>query len=300
MNIKDLEYLIAIAKYRHFGKAAASIPISQPTLSMQLKKLEQDLGVELIQRNTKLLGLTDAGQAILEKAHLVIDAIHEIETIAKEKTDPLAATLRIGIFPTLAPYFLALFVTPLRKKFPKLRLVFIEEKSADLLRKLEDNLIDAAFLSSENLPAQLTEMELFSEPFYVAAHADHQLAKKKTRIRQQELNGQEMILLEEGHCLRDQVLSICKAAKGRENLEISTTSLETIKQIISSSGGMTLMPALAIDSRYTNICYRGFADPKPTRQISLVFKRNFRNLGLLEEIAAVVVVAVRKKLANTN
>ena len=232
MNLRDLRYFIALAETRHFGRAAEACFVSQPTLSTQLKKLEEELGVTLFERAPRNILLTPAGEQILRHAKLALSHVSTMQEIAKHTKDPESASIRLGIFPTLAPYLLPHVVPKLRKRFPNLELLLIEEKTEILIQQLRDGRIDAAILAEPLIEEQFESMHLFTEPFVLALPENHPLSKQRT-LGLGELEQQHLLLLEDGHCLRDQALEVCALSGASEKEGFRATSLETLRQMVA-------------------------------------------------------------------
>lgn len=286
MNIRDLKYLIALADHNHFGKAADACFVSQPALSMQIKKLEEELGVKLLERTNKSVLLTDSGISIVEKARQVLHHVNDMREIAASAKDPYSGELKMGIFPTLAPYLLPHIIPQLSKMFPKLSLYLVEEPTALLVEKLKQGKLHAAFLASPVSEINFKNAPLFEEEFLLAVPNAHSLSKRKI-IKQEELSNKELLLLDEGHCLREQALSVCQMVNASENQSFRATGLETLRYMVASGVGITLIPKLAC-SPGNNISYIPFASPKPTRSIALFWRASSVKQIVLQEIANVV------------
>jgi LysR family hydrogen peroxide-inducible transcriptional activator len=267
MNIKDLKYLVALADHNHFGKAAEACFVSQPALSMQIKKLEESLGVKLLERSNKSVRLTDNGFTISERARLILNQVKEMCDVAKLAQDPFSGELRLGVFPTLGPYLLPLIIPQLSKAYPKLSIYLVEGHSAHLIEKIKRGELHAAFLAAPVVDNSFAHELLFTEEFMVAVANSHVLAKQK-KIKQQDLDKQQLLLLEEGHCLREQALALCSAMKNVEHMSFRATSLETLRHMVSAGVGITLMPRLACTASQV-ISYIPFAKPKPSRSVGL-------------------------------
>jgi LysR family hydrogen peroxide-inducible transcriptional activator len=275
MNLRDLKYFIALAETRHFGQAAARSFVSQPTLSGQIKKLEDDLGVALFERTKKSVTLTALGEALLPHARRTVEEADVLVQLARTAQDPMAGALRVGAIPTLGPYLLPHLLPAIRKTYPKLRLLLSESLTAQLLEALHRHTLDAALLALPVAQQGLETMELFREPFDLALPAGHHLAKKK-RAQLQDLADENLLLLAEGHCLRDQALEVCGTARRESREEVQATSLETLRQMVAAGIGCTLLPRLATlggarpDKRLIEL--RSFAAPEPARLIGLVWR----------------------------
>jgi len=287
MNLRDLKYLVAVAEYLHFGKAAEACFVSQPTLSMQLKKLEDTLGVVLVERGGKQVMLTAAGVEIAEKAKEILAQADQLVSLAKESRDPLGGELRLGAFPTLAPYFFPLIVPKINAAFPKLKLLLVEEKTNFLLAQLKAGKLDAAFIAAPVEEAGMDTKSLFSEAFLLAVPRGHKLAAKKT-VTPEDVAAQPLLLLDEGHCLRDQALALCQRVGAKETDNFRATSLETLRQMVASGVAVTLMPQLAVGKKQPEIVYIPFQDQPFKRKIMLCTRSHFPRKALIEKLASLI------------
>ena len=298
MNIRDLKYLVAVAEFKHFGHAAEACHVSQPTLSTQLKKLEETLGVVLIERTNRQVLLSGVGEKIVLQAKRVLNEVDELMRIADQHGDPFGGDLRLGIIPTVAPYLLARVLGPIRKRFPKLRIQLNEGQTVDISARLKLGELDAIILALPLLDDQSEVRTLYKEPFYFTLSTQHPLAGKK-QIAIKDLAGERMLLLEDGHCLRDQALSVCDSAGVVENTNFRATSLETLRQMVCANVGTTLMPELAL-TRTAGLRYIPFehaARPAaPHREIGLCWRRASSRGELLEEMTKVLRTAVGEVL----
>lgn len=283
MNIRDLQYLVALIDHRHFGKAADACFVSQPALSMQIKKLEQHLGVQLLERTNKSVMMTPIGAELGEHARQVIRQVDTMRDIARSAADPFGGELKLGIFPTLAPYLLPQIMPTLSGAFPRLSLFLLEEKTEHLLDKLRHGKIDAALLALPIEENNFTTLPLFSEEFLLAVPEGHKFAKKKT-IAQTELKDEQLLLLEDGHCLREQALSFCYRLRAKENQNFRATSLETLRHMVAAGVGMTLMPKYACKNN-DGIAYIKFKAPQPAREIGMVWRNSAARQQALRDIA---------------
>ena len=271
MNLRDLRYLIALADLRHFGRAAEACHVSQPTLSTQVRKLEEELGVALVERAPRQVMLTAAGRDIVERARRVLADVEQMRETARRAADPEAGTVRLGIFPTLGPYLLPHVVPGVRARFPRLELLLVEEKTELLLAMLRDGRLDAALLA---LPLHEDWLEcefLFEEPFMLAVPAGHALAAR--------------------HDLRDQALEVCALAGAGEKEGFRATSLETLRQMVAAGVGITLLPMLAIKppvSSSPDLKLVDFRAPAPSRRVAMVWRRSSAMAGFLQQLAAVL------------
>jgi LysR family transcriptional regulator, hydrogen peroxide-inducible genes activator len=289
MNLRDLRYLVALAEHRHFGRAAEACFVSQPTLSTQIKKIEEELGVLLVERAPRNVMLTPAGAEIAQRARVVLNEVEQIRTIARRSLDPEAGTLKLGIFPTLGPYLLPHVVPLLRQRFPRMELLLTEEKTELLLQQLHEGRIDAAVLALPLHEEQLHAEPLFEEPFVLAVPAGHALAGRGP-LRLADIADERLLLLDEGHCLREQALGVCQLAGASEKDGFRATSLETLRQMVSAGVGVTLLPLLAVQPpvpRSPSLALLPFAEP-PRRQIALVWRRSSAHGEFLGKVADVL------------
>jgi LysR family hydrogen peroxide-inducible transcriptional activator len=291
VNLRDLRYLVAVADERHFGRAADACFVSQPTLSTQIRKLERELGVELVERNPRHVALTGIGERVVERARAVIREVDGIVDDARQSQDPATGTLRLGLFPTLAPYLLPHVVPEVHRRFPDLELLLVEEKSEVLHQQVRDGSLDAVLLARPVHDEQLHEQFLFEEPFVLAVPAGHPLAAVGEPIPTSVLAGEQLLLLEEGHCLRDQALSVCQLAGGGERRGFRATSLETLRQMVAAGVGMTLLPELATVPPIApsqDVVLVPFVDPVPRREIALYWRRSSAFRDFLPDLADVI------------
>ncbi|MGB5486000.1 MAG: LysR substrate-binding domain-containing protein [Lysobacterales bacterium] len=287
MNFRALKYFVKLAELKHFSKAANACFVSQPTLSTQIRKLEDELGVSLVERAPRHIMLTPIGEDIAHRAKHVLRDIEHIKDAARRSKDPETGTIKLGIFPTLAPYLLPHVIPNIRKQYPDLRLQLAEEKTEDILNMLDQGRLDAGLLA---LPIEEHGMEmeiLFEEPFVTAMPASHPLTEKQT-ISIEDLEGEELLLLEEGHCLRQQALAVCALAGAHERVDFHATSMETLRQMVATNAGVTLMPVLSVKppvASTDNIVLRPFVSPAPSRTIALVWRSSSPLGGFLRKLA---------------
>ena len=289
MNLRDLRYFVALAEYRHFGRAAQASFVSQPTLSTQIRKLEEELGVALVERTPRKILLTEAGKEIAQRARDVLTEIDQIKAIARRTIDPESGTLRLGIFPTLGPYLLPHVVPRISARFPRLELLLIEEKTELLLKQLREGRLDTVVLALPVHDDQLHAEFLFDEPFVLAVPEQHALARRKT-LRMADLADQSLLLLEDGHCLRDQALEVCELSGAGEKAGFRATSLETLRQMVAANVGITLLPTLAVKppvARSDNIRLVQFRGDAPSRRIAMLWRKSSALAPFLKKIAQV-------------
>lgn len=289
MNIRDLRYLVALAEHRHFGHAAEACFVSQPTLSTQIKKLEEELGVALVERAPRRVMLTPVGRDIAERARAILDQVDQLRQAAQRSRDPEAGTVRLGLFPTLGPYLLPHVVPLLRQRFPQLELLLVEEKTEVILAQLREGRLDAGVLALPVHDDQLHVEALFKEPFVLAVPEHHALADRAS-LDLDDLAEESLLLLEDGHCLRDQALDVCRLAGAGEKTGFRATSLETLRQMVAANVGITLLPSLAVKPPVPpsgNIRLVPFTGRAPSRQIAMVWRRSSAMSDFLGKLAGV-------------
>jgi len=300
MNLRDLKYIIAVAETRHFGKAAERCFVSQPTLSGQIRKLEDELGVAIFERTNRSVEITPVGEEIVTHARQMMEQADAIVQLAQARHDPLAGPLRIGAIPTLSPYLMPLILEPLKKQLPQIKLVLSEELTDTLLKRLRNHEIDAALLATPQNDADLEVMPLFDEPFWVAYPRKHDFYAKD-RIGLRDLRNQNLLLLAEGHCLADQAMDVCRIKERQtrgELADLRAASLETLIQLVGAGYGITLVPALALRASWmsgSGVVAQALAMGDASRRVSLVFRRSFPRHAALEALAGIIVA----RLPNT-
>jgi LysR family hydrogen peroxide-inducible transcriptional activator len=290
IKLKDLRYLVAVADTGHFGKAAERCFVSQPTLSAQLKKLEDYLGVPLIERQPRGAILTPAGTEIVARARRIIEASDEVVEIARSHKDPLAGRLRVAFLPTIGPYLLPIVVPKLRKALPRLELMLYEYQTAPMLDKLRAGELDLGILALPIDIDGLATRTLYDEPFVVAAPAHHPLAERK-QIRVEDLSGVTLLLLEDGHCLRDQALDVCNRIDAEEKQDFRATSIETLRQMVAAGAGVTLLPELATRGSHAaprGLVLRPFAKPQPSRRIGAIWRKSSARQAAIQMVSDVI------------
>ncbi|PZN29337.1 MAG: DNA-binding transcriptional regulator OxyR [Proteobacteria bacterium] len=297
MNLRDLRYLVALADTRHFGKAAERCYVSQPTLSAQIKKLEEYLGVQLIERQPRRVALTETGAKIVAIARRILEDSDEIVAIARNEHDPLAGKLKLALIPTVGPYLLPLVTRKLRKQLPRLKLMLYEHQTEQLLEKLRGGDLDLGILA---LPVPLEGLEcreLYEEDFTLALPPGHALTKK-AHVKLDDLSGETLLLLEDGHCLRDQALEVCSRVDAKESEDYRATSLETLRQMVAAGLGVTLLPELATSGPFGSgqaIVVRPFSRPVPSRTIGAVWRRGSARVAAIDAVCDIVRAGVPKR-----
>lgn len=292
MTLQELRYLVALADKGHFVRAAAACNVGQPTLSTQLRKLEDDLGVTLFERNKHRIRVTPIGEAIVERARSALGVVEEIRQLAQREKDPLGGPLRLGLIPSLGPYLMPHLLPALRDSAAELHLFLREDLTVNLLERLRQGALDALLLALPVRGDDLEEMALFREAFVVALPKGHALARQR-RIREADLRDQNVLLLEEGHCMRDQALAICGSTPSHQREELKATSIETLRQMVAAGVGCTLLPQLAAAPGVGSIGngmvqLRPFEAPEPTRTIGLVWRHRYPREATLRALAGLI------------
>lgn len=288
MTLAELRYLVAVADLSHFGRAAERCRITQPTLSAQLKKLEDNLGIPLVERTTRFVTLTPIGAEVVMHARRILEEADQIAELVRHRHGALTSVLRVGIIPTLSPYILPLLLERLHGQFPGLRLVLREDLTANLTAALEAYELDVLLLALPEQSPSYHSMPLFVEPFYFACAPDHKLSNRST-VTAAELKGERLLLLDEGHCLRDQALEVCgdQPSEGRApGDDFRATSLETVSEMVAAGLGCTLLPALAVPHltvRHLNLQVRPMTSAGANRRIGLLWRSSFPRGEDMEE-----------------
>lgn len=291
MNLRDFEYLIALDEFRHFGQAAQSCEVSQPTLSTQLKKLEDELGTPLIERSGRNVQLTRVGQEVVARARKVVEQVAEMRSIARHASDPRSGEIRVGCFPTLNPYLLPHAMPALKKSLPSLSVLVVEEKTQTLEDMLDRGELDAIIVGTPVVRSGIDVLPLFREDFLFAGPAHDPEMSSDDKLLVSDLEGEELLLLSEGHCLRDQALQVCKTSKASEQVNYRATSLETLRHMVVSGAGYTLMPKLAVTPPVTpnpGLVLKEFADPAPHRDVMLAWRSGSVYREVFPQFAEVV------------
>jgi len=301
MNLRDLRYLVALADVLHFGKAAEACHVSQPTLSTQIKKLEDELGVALVERAPRHVMLTPAGRDIATRARRVLAEVDQMRETARRTSDPEAGSVRLGLFPTLGPYLLPHVVPRIRARFPRLELLLVEEKTEAVLHMLRDGKLDAAVLAMPLHEDWLETEFLFEEPFLLALPRERAAEFPEGIVQLDDLRDQQVLLLEEGHCMRTQALSLCALGGASERRGFRATSLETLRQMVAANVGMTLLPQLSVMPPVAvndHLLLRRFAEPQPKRQIGLLWRKSDAREPLMQTLAEILVDSARQVLGD--
>jgi LysR family hydrogen peroxide-inducible transcriptional activator len=285
ITLTQLEYIVAVDTYRHFGKAAEHCFITQPTLSMQIKKLEEDLEIIIFDRSKQPLIPTDVGQRIIEQARVVLKQSDEINNIVKDHKNQVSGLLRVGIIPTLAPYLLPVFIGKYKKKYPNIFIKVVEQTTENIVELLNKDLIDVGILVTPLKEDKINEKPIFYEEMLIYANESHKLHKQK-EITLHDIATPEIWLLSDGHCFRDQVINLCSflgTTDSKLPFHFEAGSLETLMNIVDREGGITLIPELAKNGMYPQRLknVKSFTNFKPLREVSLVYSRHFAKHKLI-------------------
>ena len=290
ITLVQLEYIVAVDTYRHFATAAEKCFVTQPTLSMQVKKLESDLGIKIFDRSKQPVIPTDAGAEIILQARNILREVEQINDTVQQHKQTISGHLKIGIIPTLAPYLLPLFIGKIARNKPELHLHVQELVTEEIIQSLKKDLLDVGILVTPLNESGLTEDPLFYEEIKVYTNPDYPFAKQK-EIKLEDISSPDIWLLNHGHCFRYQMVNLCSfqlAHKSSLPFEYESGSIETLKKIVDNEGGFTLMPELALRdlSPKKGACVKSFQNINPIREVSLVYTRNFakrRIIGFLKE-----------------
>lgn len=306
ITLTQLSYIVAVSQTQNFGLAAKACFISQPTLSMQIQKLEADLEVTLFDRSKKPVELTAIGKQIVEQAQIVLQEAFRIEEIIKAERGEISGDFKLGIIPTLAPYLLPLFLENFTTRHPGVNLIVEELQTRQIIEKLREDEIDAGLLVTPLNINGIVERPVFHEPFMVYLAPNHPLLSH-TRVSDKDLSLDDIWLLNEGHCFRDQAIAICKKARGKgikhKNLIFESGNLETLKRLVDKKFGYTLLPSLAIlgmPAREQREKVRQFKSPAPTREVSLVYSRAFLKKSIIEALYNEIDSSLPNKLKKSK
>ena len=303
ITLTQLEYIVAIDEYRHFATAAEKCFVTQPTLSMQIKKLEDELGVNIFDRSRQPVVPTDLGAKLIEQARMTLSATQRIKEIIQEEQQEVEGTLKIGIIPTLAPYLLPVFIGPYIRKYPAVKVEVEELVSEEIIRRLKRDILDVGLFVTPYHDEKIVERPVFYEEMLVYAHPDSELLKKK-EVGHEDIVTSDIWMLGNGHCFRNQVVNLCEmSASQHKNLpfEFESNSLETLMRIVDVEGGFTLIPELALQymSPEKKKQVRSIANTKPLREVSVIYSRHFTKQRLItllcDEIKSVVPAHMLKR-----
>ncbi len=274
MNIRDLQYLVAVHDMNSFSKAAERCYVSQPTLSGQLKKLEDELNAPLIERSTRQVLFTALGEKVVGMARDLLLTADNIRATAKANEDPFSGDFHIGLIPTVGPFLLPMLMPVLSEEFPDTQFYLYELQADELVEKLLKGEIDAAILAKSNDSQAVQEIPLYSEAMTLAVHNEDELANSEQSLALSTLNGRSLMMLDDGHCLRDQTLDVCSSAGAHENVNFKATSMDTLLHMVANGSGVTLVPQLASNKSINGVSYLDFDEPKPSREIVMMHRNH--------------------------
>jgi len=293
VTLRQLQYVVAVADLGGFRKAAEACHVAQPSLSAQVAQVEGALGVRLFERNRRQVRVSAAGAALITQARAVIMAAGDLQEIGRQMADPFTGRMRVGVIPTISPYLLPEIAPALARAYPRLTVVWSEDRTDGLVRQANDGSIDAAILALEADLGTLAHVPLLRDAFLLAAPEGHPLAAPRAVATVDELAGARVLVLDDGHCFRDQALQLCTRTGARE-ADFRATSLSTLVQMTSAVGGVTLLPSIAlpVEIRRGQLVTRPFAAPGPGRTIALAWRRGSAMAPALAQLAATIRHAV--------
>lgn len=295
MTIAQLEYIVALDNFRHFVTAAESCNVSQPNLTTQVKKLEEEIGVKIFDRDTKPLQPTVAGNLILLKARKILKEVSELKEFVLTEKESLEGEFTLGLIPTISPYLLPLFLPEFVKSNPQTKLIIREMQTAEIILELQRGTLDIGLLATPLEEKSIREIPLFYEPFLLYLPENHPFLKRNHIIPAM-LDPNQVLVLDEGHCFRDQILSICnsKATKNNFGFEFQSGSIESLKRLVDKGVGYTLVPEMAVMDNEESKFIRRFDAPEPVREISLVVTKNFTKNVLIHAIRKSILLSIPK------
>ncbi|MCH2191267.1 MAG: DNA-binding transcriptional regulator OxyR [Gammaproteobacteria bacterium] len=285
MNLRDLQYLVSVHNCKSFSRAANECFVSQPTLSGQIKKLEEQLGSSLIERSTRKVLFTPLGEDVVRHAKDILRSVDKIQSVVQSHGDPMAGEFHIGLIPTIGPFLLPLIMPGLGELFPQTKLFLYELRTQDLLQQLQKGEIDAAILARLNWVLPYDQIDLYHEPMQLAVSKDDCLLDSIDEVCLEHLDNRRVLMLEDGHCLRDQALDVCFSAGAREDNRFRATSMDTLLHMVATGTGMTLIPDLATRTRVQGVRFIRFKDPAPNREIVMLTRKNCPRTDALLNIA---------------
>lgn len=293
ITLKQLRYLSALSHHRHFGKAAEACAITQPALSMQIRELEAELGVSLVERRPGDVTLTDIGAEVAQRAERVLASTRDLADFALHRGRLLTGRMQLGVIPSIAPYVLPKILPVLQRRYPDLRVELRETQTLVLLEELNRGALDVVLLALPADDAEIETVRLFDDPFLLAVPAAEGAAaegrQNGARVHARDIDQQRLILLEEGHCLRDQALAFCGAARGDVRAGLGATSLSTVMQMVANGYGVTLVPKIAVDQlRDERVKVLRFRAPEPARSIGLAWRRTSPRKADFNALAQIV------------
>jgi LysR family transcriptional regulator, hydrogen peroxide-inducible genes activator len=289
MNIRDFEYLVALAEHKHFRKAAEACFVSQPTLSGQIKKLEDEIGSPLLERSSRRVLFTESGLLLVDQAKRILSEIKRFQEMASGQCGSMAGPIHIGFIPTVGPYLMPRIVPTLKEQFPQLELYLHEAQTHQLVAQLEEGKLDCLVLASVEETQPFKEIAIYNEPLSIAVPSGHEWSTL-LQVDMLALNGRTVLSLGDGHCLRDQALGFCFAAGAKDDERFKATSLETLRNMVAAGAGITLLPELSlpVEKEKDGVCYIKAVNPVPSRSLVLVYRPGSPLRERFEQLAAVI------------
>lgn len=303
MTITQLQYVLAVAEYKNFTLAAEKCFVTQPTLSMQIQKVEEELDILIFDRSKKPIQLTDIGEKIVAQAKNIVNEANRIQDIVHQQKGFIGGEFRLGIIPTVMPTLLPMFLTNFIKKYPKVKLIIEELNTDEIITKLNNGHLDAAIAATPLEEEKIKEIVLYYEPF-VAYISENNAAFAKTEIEVNDLNLDEILLLQDGHCFKDSIINLCKSTKNFEHnhFQLESGSFETLIKLADEGLGMTLLPYLHTLNLTDKekIKLRNFTEPKPAREVSLIFPKNELKIHIIDALRSTILGVIRGAIAFHN
>jgi len=302
MTLTQLSYIVAVDKFKNFGQAADSCHVTQPTLSMQIQKLEEELGVVLFDRGTQPIKTTKVGIALVAQARAILNESQKFHDLAKEDQGEVKGEVSLGIIPTLAPYLLPLFLKKFSDKHPQLKINVEEIQTHEILERLRQNSLDIGILVTPIEDEKMQATPLFYEPFLVYTSERYPLYQK-SKVSQADLAAQDMWMLTDGHCFRDQTLAVCKSKKKttdeKKNIKFESGSIETLRRMVDQENGFTLLPQLAVSDTVNSKKLKEFVSPIPMREVSIIHSHFFKRDALKDSLVDVIKKAIPKDIPQS-
>ena len=292
MNLRDFQYLLAVYKYKNFSKAAETCFVSQPTLSGQLKKMEQQLGVSLIERSTRQVIFTELGEQIVEKAREITLIVEQMKMLANESNDPLTGDFHLGLIPTVGPFLLPTIMPIFADQLPNLKFFLHELQTEQIIDKLQKGELDAGILAKLDWNHPVVEHTLYQEKFNLALSSTDPVAIKNKAVHTSVLKDRDVLMLQDGHCLRDQALGVCFSAGANEDQRFQATSMDTLLYMVGTGAGMTLVPELACQQKVNGVTYLPFAKPSPSRDVVLISRKSTVRQTAIDHIVRTIKTAM--------
>jgi len=303
MTITQLKYVLAVAEYKNFTLAAEKCFVTQPTLSMQIQKIEDELSIQIFDRSKKPIQLTDIGQKIVNQAKNIVNEADRIQDIVEQQKGFIGGEFKLGIIPTIMPTLLPMFLNNFIKKYPKVKLIIEELNTDEIITKLNNGHLDAAIAATPLMEEKIKEIVLYFEPFVAYIPESHHHFQKE-EIEISDLNLNEILLLQDGHCFRDGVLNLCKntAKEEKGNFRIESGSFETLIKLADEGLGTTLLPYLhTLDLKESDkLKLRHFKEPKPAREVSLIFPKNELKIHIIEALRSTIAGVIKGAIVFQN